>query len=67
VTKWILFRAMGSHAGDDSFITLPDGTKGYIVSVEREDGSGHCFNVTVMFMEGEDFGKRKTVFVRTID
>ena len=39
------------------------GVMGYLESIEREDGSGSSFNVTLTLLNG----KRKTVYVRTID
>lgn len=45
------------------YVGIPGGGCGILVAVEREDGSGHCFNVTVLVSTGN----RKTFFVRTID
>ena len=44
------------------YITLPDGRRGILSSIQREDGSGHCYNITVNIDR-----KMVTVFIRTID
>lgn len=41
-----------------------NGVKGMLKSVEREDGSGNAFNVTI---HSDYSGKDVTLFVRTVD
>lgn len=38
-------------------------TTGFVEAIEREDGSGHCFNVRMSTPKGEKI----SIFVRTID
>lgn len=40
-----LFRMMGENG--PAYIALPTGERGILQSVEREDGSGRSFNVTI--------------------
>ena len=41
---------------------------GVVSAIEREDGSGHCWNVTVKTFSGSGLNVGTvTVFVRTID
>ena len=39
-----------------------NGVRGIVQAIEREDGSGHCFNVRLSTVGGD-----KWVFVRTAD
>lgn len=59
MTKWELIEAMMGRAG---VVTLPDGQKGILQSVEREDGSGRSFNLRVLVD-----GSYVTMCVRTKD
>jgi hypothetical protein len=60
-----------SHFFNGDIITLPDNNgeqvRGVISSIEREDGSGYLFNVTMDRMAPYPAGKAKsvTIFVRT--
>lgn len=69
MTKWQLFNAMAT----DGKITVNSNTKspltGIIDSIQREDGSGHCFNVTMRTYSNDlrTMVGIVTVFVRTID
>jgi hypothetical protein len=38
-----------------AMITLPNGYRGIIASIEREDGSGYCYNVTLYGYESPVF------------
>ncbi len=61
MTKFRLFCALANYES----IAVPYGDEmivGHVVALEREDGSGRCFNVTMQIGN-----HRKTVFVRTID
>jgi hypothetical protein len=62
MTKWQLFSAMGKR-GMDAKITI-NGITGVISTIQREDGSGSSFNVTLHAQNGSE---TKTVYVRTID
>lgn len=44
-----------THQGAPA-VSLPDGRKGYLHAVQREDGSGRSFNVTVMVPGGWRLG-----------
>lgn len=59
MTKFQLF-ALLAHDGP-RMVTV-GGVTGLLSSLEREDGSGRCFNVTIYTTDG-----MRTVFVRTID
>lgn len=61
MTKCQLFQALGGR-GDASKVTIK-GVSGWISSVQREDGSGSSFNVTLYI----NITTSKTVYVRTID
>lgn len=58
MTKWQLFSAMVS-----GLVVTVNGFRGAIRGIAIEDGSGHCYNVTVY----HPVNGTKTVFVRTID
>jgi hypothetical protein len=63
VTKWNMFQ---SFVNGTRFNHIDSGgrlSQGIIQSIQREDGSGHNFNVTLYSVERG----YKTVFVRTID
>ena len=73
-TKFQLFTALGAKIGSvEAKISIPCVKNmyspkeyvvfDYILGVDKEDGSGHNFNVTGITKEG----KKITVFVRTID
>ena len=59
MTKYQLFAAL--VAGQGSVLTVA-GVTGLIQSVQREDGSGRSFNVTLLVN-----GKPVTKYVRTVD
>jgi hypothetical protein len=48
---------------DTPRITLSDGSTGILLEIEREDGSGHNFNVRYY----DEYNDVKSVYVRTID
>jgi hypothetical protein len=64
VTKWKLFAAFGS--GEPIVLTGVSSGEGLITgiiqAIEREDGSGRSWNVTVYCDNS-----RRTVYVRTVD
>ncbi len=73
-TKFQLFTALGAKIGSvEAKISIPCVKDMYspkefisfncILGVDKEDGSGHNFNVTGITKEG----RKITVFVRTID
>lgn len=59
VTKFQLIQALLSGGP----LKTPSADFTSIVAIEREDGSGHCYNVTGCVR----YGSKTTVFVRTID
>lgn len=69
MTKWQLFNAFSNG----STITLNGNTRspitGIIDSIQREDGSEHCWNVTVRTFSHDErtMVGVVTVFVRTVD
>ena len=66
MTKYQLMDALFNHTSTPNKIRTHDGglVLGWVQSVQREDGSGGCFNVVVRIAEENDC---RTVFVRTID
>lgn len=69
MTKWELFKALGAEYPLPRHFTDASGGRhcGYLQSVERENGSGHSFNVTIN-PDGNDRGlSPKTFYVRTSD
>jgi len=69
MTKWELFKTLGAEHPLPRLFTDADGGHhyGYLQSIEREDGSGHSFNVTIN-PDGDDRGlSPKTFHVRTSD
>jgi hypothetical protein len=63
MTKFRLFSALAASVESlDSVLTL-NGLSGKVVGVEKEDGSGHNFNVTLYFVNGT----KQKFFVRTVD
>lgn len=42
-----------------------DGYIGFINAIEREDGSGHSFNVTLFMTDGVDKGENRKVYFRS--
>jgi len=51
-------------SGELTLIQMPHGSiRGHVSAIEREDGSGHCWNVTLRAQSG----KYLKVFCRTID
>lgn len=69
MTKFQLFALLTSDGGKR--VTLPDGNQGTLDSIQREDGSGRCFNLTVCMgyvLAGINRVPRyRTMFVRTSD
>ncbi len=68
-TKWQLFSLLCRRESNvlQPLFRHPEAT-GLLLAVEREDGSGCCFNVTVLTLATDDREREhKTVFVRTID
>jgi hypothetical protein len=59
VSKWQLF---GLLAEPGNRVVALNGVRGIVQAIEREDGSGHCFNVRLSTVGGD-----KWVFVRTAD
>lgn len=47
---------------DGARVTRPDGRTGTLSSIQREDGSGHSFNLMVYIG-----GRLEQVYIRTID
>ena len=63
LTKYNLFKFLTEPLGSTpEYITI-NGYTGYILAISREDGSGHCFNVSLSLKRGG----YKQIFVRTID
>lgn len=54
MTKWQLFKALGGEHPLPRHFTAVDGAQyfGILQAVEREDGSGHCFNVRIANQSG---------------
>lgn len=63
VTKFQIMCWLFAHNQLEATIGLKDGRKGIVQSVEREDGSGYNFNITVSFPNHTT----ETFYVRTID
>jgi hypothetical protein len=59
MTKYTLFSLLAASNAEP--VTI-NGIKGYVSAIQREDGSGRCFNVTLNTSKG-----KQTVFVRTVD
>lgn len=64
MTKHQLMQALFATSTEAQRIIIEGVEFASITSVEREDGSGHTFNVTGY---QPDYGTKTTVFVRTID
>jgi hypothetical protein len=68
MSKWELATALFEGKPDVRVrSTTGDGrtlATGRVVAIELEDGSGHCFNVTVMPTDGPP---KQIIFVRTAD
>jgi hypothetical protein len=64
MTKWQLFEALSEYTSMPRRFTASDGTEyvGILQSVEREDGSGHSFNLRIANQSGQ-----ATFHIRTID
>lgn len=67
MSKWELLRALTAGCGEESEVMGVTGAgkvrlRGLVQGVEREDGSGRCFNVAVLV--GSVVHK---VFVKTLD
>jgi hypothetical protein len=60
MTKWQLLSLLTTR--EVPYLTLPDNRQGVLDSVQREDGSGKSFNLTVKLR-----GEVVTVHVRTTD
>lgn len=60
MTRWQLMSLLTTHG--TATMTLPDGRTGCLNGIEREDGSGRSFNVTVNVN-----GRTVRVYVRTTD
>ena len=76
MTKFQLFSALAAPANSQNSVLTTPTFVGKILSVQREDGSGSKFNVTLTtwncYSPGSDGFKRfvpevKTVFVQTVD
>lgn len=65
ITKHQLMSALFAKGG--ARLTIGDVDFANIVSVEREDGSGNCFNVKGHVIDNAGWIGVVTVFVRTID
>lgn len=63
MTKWQLFQAFAER----KHVQINDTLFSVVESIEHEDGSGHCFNVTGYVMSACVPNRKRTVFVRTID
>lgn len=64
MTRYQLMSIMFSNTGHECLFRDSQGKEymGYLMSMEREDGSGRCFNLTIRTKQGE-----MTIFVRTQD
>lgn len=64
MTKYQLFQALATRGTELSECTASNGRvyRGILQTVEREDGSGHSFNVTLDTCNG-----KTTIHVRTSD
>jgi hypothetical protein len=67
MTKFQLFMALTTKGA--ATISFPDhfGVTGILQSVQREDGSGSSFNVTILRVTPSGRNVRETYYVRTID
>jgi hypothetical protein len=61
MTVYQLTQVLAARANHQ--VALPDGRRGYLRSIEREDGSGRSFNLYVNVGNG----KTESIHVRTID
>ncbi len=64
MTKFQLFMAMATNG--DAKLTIK-GVTGIVVSVEREDGSGSSFNVTMHVRNKSGRSEQQRFYVKTID
>ena len=64
MTIWPLYKALAEEYPLPRDFTASNGTRyfGILQSIEREDGSGHSFNLTIANQSG-----RATFHVRTTD
>jgi hypothetical protein len=59
ISKWEMFLALSSQ------LTLVyNGTPVHLITIELEDGSGHCYNLT---LRERNTGNTYKVFCRTTD
>jgi hypothetical protein len=67
MTKFVLFSTLAQKG--EAWITLPNGQYGILQSVQRENGGGSGFNVTItQYPPGCGYdGVTRTYYVRTID
>lgn len=68
MTKFKLFVALAAAAdSDDCIVTInsgmPNSITGRVIAIEKEDGSGNKFNVTLALSDGT----KKIVFTKTVD
>ena len=64
MTKWELFKMLGGEHPLPRHFTDASGNRyfGILQSIEREDGSGHSFNVRIANQSGET-----TIHLKTCD
>jgi hypothetical protein len=64
MTKWQLFKALAGEYSSPRLFIDSNGIRhfGILQSIEREDGSGHSFNVRIA-----DQSRQTTIHIRTID
>lgn len=69
MTKFQLMSALFGGSSLFTNITASDGRvyNGIVTKIEREDGSGRCFNVSMWLHHPVHGTISTTVFVRTID
>lgn len=64
MSKWRLFSLLAHQGSEESRILSTQGpVSGIVLGIDREDGSGRCFNVRLRLPGGVI----QTVFVRTVD
>ena len=63
LTKWQLFSILTSKDG----LIFIKGVTGILKEIQREDGSGNCFNLRIETRPFAGGSKIETVFVRTMD
>jgi len=72
ISKSKLVAILTGTGPEDTIIARNMGPKGYamysVCGVEREDGSGRCFNVTARrVLGGGRLGERETFFMRVVE